>query len=143
MGRSRGRTHFMLPEAQEKCFAFANPAFAMRLPPLLSGLGLRLGAATALAGAAMDQEQDAWPSSRLYSEAWTAALCNLLVLGPFVFQRTTRLLRPRRGVVRLAADALGLTAVHACLYTLAHRCLHRVRACLAANRFHHQLEARR
>ena len=55
--------------------------------PLLSQNGLRLGAGTILLSSILDQEQDNLPDSKSYNQAYTMSLFNLLVIGPFVFQR--------------------------------------------------------
>jgi len=109
--------------------------------PLLSSAGLRLGAATALASAVLDQEEDRLPPSRLHAEAWTAALVNLLLIGPFAMARVARWCGGAKGVASVVREATCLAGLHSLLYGLVHRCMHKVRAMRPMHAFHHRFSS--
>ena len=112
-----------------------------------SSPGLRLGAATALAGVLLDREQATLPDAKLYVDGLGMALFNLLVIGPLVYARVP-VAPPRRRVaslrsavhaaVRVGLEATGLVGAHAVLYHLAHRAMHKARALWPLHAPHHR-----
>lgn len=104
--------------------------------PILSNVGLRLGAGTAIISAIMDQEQERFPDGRKMAEAWTMTLINLLIIGPFVY---ARVFVPRqKNWIRSIVEAFALTGIHSACYAVIHRCMHRVTALRPMHRAHHR-----
>lgn len=110
----------------------------MRLPHF-SHTGMRLGAGTALASAILDQEADNFPDGRLYAESWTLVLFNLLCIGPLVYKFAESYASPK-GIVRTCIDTFGMVLAHSGLYTLAHRCMHKVAALRPIHQHHHKFK---
>ena len=111
----------------------------MRAFPQISNIGLRLGATTAITGAILDQQQSIKPDVDLYKEAWSAILINLLFLGPFVFHKVEKHALPKKFIVNIV-DTVSLVIVHSGLYSLIHRCMHKVVAFRPIHRFHHRFK---
>lgn len=109
--------------------------------PLLSGM--RLGAATALTGVLLDQDQAILPEPALYAHALGMTLFNLLFLGPLVYAHVPIRWRPGRGplrFVRTLLESVGLVGAHAALYSLAHRAMHKLRALRPIHDPHHRFK---
>lgn len=109
----------------------------VKFRPLLSNTGLKLGSATALLSAVLDQEQDSFPSGRLYAQSWTCILFNLMILGPFVFQRLEPRLKPR-SIFTNWIHTFSIVGIHSAVYAVVHRCMHRIRALRPIHEFHHR-----
>lgn len=102
-------------------------------------LGMRLGAITAIVGAVLDQEQASLPRGKLYAEAWTAALINLLLIGPLVFSRVRPFIAPgRAGFFRTVVKVGQIVGLHSISYKILHRCMHKIRAMRPIHKFHHK-----
>ena len=109
--------------------------------PVLSTMGIKLGAGTALAGAILDQEQEVYPEMSLYVESWTNILFNLLVLGPIVYAHVESSAIPKK-LFQNVFDTVSLILYHSGLYSIVHRCMHRIRAFRPMHNFHHRFKHR-
>lgn len=105
--------------------------------PLLSNVGIRLGACTALLGSLMDQEESKLPNNQLYAEGWSMILFNLLFLGPFVYQRI-HCASVIRGKGKKNFDFLRITIIHSSMYMIVHRLMHKVKAFRGMHSAHHK-----
>ena len=111
----------------------------MRAFPQISNIGLKLGATTAITGAILDQQQDIKLDVGLYKEAWTTVLINLLFLGPFVFNIVEKNTFPKKFLLNVF-DTISLVVVHSGLYSVIHRCMHKVVAFRPIHKFHHKFK---
>ena len=105
--------------------------------PFLSPIGTRLGIATSLISASLDQEQTVFPNGEDYARAWTMVLFNLLCLGPFVYARVQSRVSLPKTLCKTVRDVVALVLVHSGVYTLAHRCMHRIAAVRPIHKAHH------
>lgn len=105
---------------------------------LLNNRGIKLGAATALTSAVLDQEQVSFPDGRLYSESWTLVMFNLLFLGPLFYSLVTPFLSFRKTIIKNIIDSLGLVTIHSAIYSIVHRLMHKVTAFRPIHKHHHK-----
>lgn len=103
--------------------------------PLLSVRGMKIGAATALASAMMDQEN---VLNTEQAESWTMVLFNLLFLGPCVFSFVTPFTVASKNIFNSILDTLGLVTIHSMIYSIVHRAMHRIKALRPMHNAHHK-----
>lgn len=104
----------------------------MRVPS-----GLVLGIGTSIVSTALDRETTKPPPSELIIEAFNLSLINLLLIGPLVHRRALMWTRPRH-CVRKLFDIFAIVTIHSGLYTLAHRCMHKLACLRGIHRDHHK-----
>lgn len=115
-------------------------------PPML--MGFRLGAATALAGVVLDQDQAALPDTTLYTDALKLSLFNLLVLGPWIYSivsvapsssvRVMRRVPSFCRFVRTALQSVSIVGIHAGMYAIVHRAMHKIAVIRPMHTPHHR-----
>lgn len=111
----------------------------MKKPQILSNTGLRLGVSTAIASAVLDQEQDEFPSGHLYAEAWTTILFNLLIVGPFMYERVRGFTSVNsKSIFKKIVETFSLISIHSLIYGGIHRCMHKIRSMRPIHKFHHR-----
>lgn len=101
--------------------------------------GLALGIGTTLLGTALDRQQERLPPSELMLSATNLALVNLLVAGPLMHRWALQWTRPRRWF-RRGLDALSIVTIHSALYTIAHKCMHKLACLRGIHRDHHKFK---
>ena len=111
----------------------------MKKPQFLSNTGLRLGVSTVIASAILDQEQNEFPSGHLYAEAWTTILLNLLVVGPFMYERVRGFASVTpKSMFKKIFETFSLVSIHSLIYGGIHRCMHKIRSMRPIHKFHHR-----
>jgi len=115
------------------------PAFAFERPVPMTGIGL--GVSTLLAGVALDKQQTApLPDAADLLDGWALAAVNLLVLGPVAYAWAHRWLVPCAAWWRRALHVGGIVTVHAGLYAVVHKAMHKVAALRPIHRDHHRFQ---
>ena len=111
--------------------------------PLLSNVGLRIGAATVLSSSLLDKHHENFPDGKSYAEAWAYACFNLLFIGPFLFQRLQVFVSCNNSIRKRLSNILQIVGLHSFLYGNIHRCLHKIPFMQKIHKFHHRFSEKK